>query len=55
MTWTYEQSTGILKHNGVFIISGYAGFGEGKNKSSMQCVSNVGPLPRGKYIMKELI
>ena len=55
MTWTYEQSTGDLTHNGKFIKTGYAGFGEGKNKSSMQCVRNVGPLPRGKYIMKELI
>ncbi|PIT61153.1 DUF2778 domain-containing protein [Snodgrassella alvi] len=55
MTWTYEQNSGILSHNGEYIITGYAGFGKGKNEPSMQCVSNVGPLPRGKYIMKELI
>ena len=55
MTWTYKQSNGFLRHNGNYIHTGYAGFGEGKNKTSMQCVRNVGPLPRGKYIMKELI
>ena len=55
MTWTYAQNNGELKHNGVFIGTGYAGFGKGKFNPSMQCVSNVGPLPRGKYIMKELL
>ncbi|MGE9656958.1 tlde1 domain-containing protein [Snodgrassella alvi] len=55
MTWTYAQINGELKHNGVSIVAGYAGFGKGKFNPSMQCVRNVGPLPRGKYIMKELI
>lgn len=55
MTWTFAQKSGVLTHNGKFIKTGYAGFGEGKFNPSMQCVRNVGPLPRGKYIMKALI
>ena len=56
MTWTYGQKTAELKHNGKLIGIGYAGFGkEGKNDPLKQCVRNIGPLPRGKYIMKELI
>ena len=55
MTWTYAQKSGVLTHNGKYIKTGYAGFGKGKFNPSMQCVRNVGPLTRGKYIMKELI
>ena len=49
MTWTYEQKTGALRHDGVFIDRGYAGSGKGVNNPAMQDVPNVGPLPCGVY------
>lgn len=57
MTWTYVQSNGDMKQDGVVVFTGgYAGYGdEGKNKPHMQCVANVGPLPQGKYTLERLI
>lgn len=54
MTWTYEQRTGKLSHNGEVVATGYAGGNEGKNPEgknnpTMQNVSKIGPLPVGKY------
>jgi len=49
VTWTYEQKTGALRHNGVLIDTGYAGNGRGKNAPELQAVADVGPLPRGVY------
>jgi hypothetical protein len=55
MTWIYSQKTGILKHNGKFIGKGYAGRGLGYNNPEMEYLANVGPLPKGRYTMIELI
>jgi hypothetical protein len=55
MTWTYSQRTGMLKHNGSSITQGYSGFGAGKDKPEMEKVRNIGPIPKGKYTMIELI
>ncbi|MCO6518695.1 tlde1 domain-containing protein [Snodgrassella sp.] len=55
MTWTYSQSTGILKHNGRFVAKGYAGKGIGTNNTKMENVPNIGPIPKGKYTLIELI
>jgi hypothetical protein len=55
MPWTYSQSTGALRLNGVYKFTGYAGFGEGKNNPKMEKVPNVGPLPKGRYIIKKPI
>jgi hypothetical protein len=43
--WVYEQSTGRLLHDGVFIWQGYSGRNEGLNNSAMQGVKMIGPLP----------
>ncbi|PIT17208.1 tlde1 domain-containing protein [Snodgrassella alvi] len=55
MPWTYSQSTGELKHNGKFIVKGYSGKGLGKDNPKMESVSNIGPIPKGKYTMIDLI
>ncbi len=47
--WIYEQSTGILRHNGVVIATGYSGMGADKNQPADESVKNMGPLPEGLY------
>lgn len=47
--WVYSQSQGRLTLNGVYVATGYAGKGPGKNNPKMQDVPNVGPIPRGIY------
>jgi len=49
MHWEYIQSTGVLKFNGAKIETGYAGKGNGKNKSNMEHMRNIGPIPKGEY------
>lgn len=51
--WNWEQSTGILSHDGIEVAQGYAGKGIGKNNPEMQNVHQVGPLPRGVYVIGE--
>lgn len=53
MTWTYSQSTGRLKHNGLPQADGYSGWGAGKNNVSMQATSSIGPIPKGEYRIAE--
>jgi len=55
MTWTYEQDTGRLFYDGLCMATGYAGSEEGKNNPAMEGVKNVGPLPRGKYMIESPI
>jgi len=46
----YYQATGLLTTElGSKIAIGYAGRDKGKNNTAMENVSNVGPLPKGKY------
>ncbi|HIE40528.1 MAG TPA: DUF2778 domain-containing protein [Thiomicrorhabdus sp.] len=52
MEWEYSQSTGVLKFNHTKVATGYAGYGSAKNKSAMQHMKNVGPIPRGEYEIK---
>ncbi len=47
--YSYSQSTGRLLQDGVYIGTGYAGTGVGKNDPEFQMVANVGPLPQGGY------
>jgi Protein of unknown function (DUF2778) len=51
--WTYEQRTGVLRHNGEAVGTGYAGIDtvtvQGKNNPEAQDVPDVGPLPVGFY------
>jgi hypothetical protein len=53
MPWTYFQSSGELRHNGVLIGVGYAGAGmtsaTGRNNPAMEGIPNQGPIPAGQY------
>lgn len=50
--WKYVQSTGDLFLNGQYMETGYSGaVPEGKNKPNMECMQNVGPIPRGYYVI----
>lgn len=49
--YIYSQKSGILQHDGNFVGAGWAGQGAGKNNPEMQNVSNIGPLPRGRYLI----
>jgi hypothetical protein len=56
--WTYEQRTGILRHNGQAIATGYAGRDTpevmGKDNPTAQNVPDIGPLPQGLYTIGPL-
>ena len=49
MPWTYSQSTGELRHNGVVVARGYSGNGTGRNNPDAEAQHDVGPIPRGRY------
>ncbi len=49
--WTYSQSLGAIAHNGQHMGYGYSGFGEGKNNPAFEKVPNVGPIPKGMWII----
>ena len=49
----YYQSSGELWWKSNRIATGYAGNGAGLNNPNMQCVKDVGPLPRGIYTIGE--
>jgi len=58
--YTFSQSSGDLRDSGnviqpcgLKIASGYSGFGPGKNNSEMQNVPDVGPIPRGKWLIAD--
>jgi hypothetical protein len=48
--WTYQQSTGELRQNGLLQVMGYSGHPPlGVNNPSLQDVPNVGPIPEGLW------
>lgn len=51
--WLYEQMTGDLYRDGVFVGTGYSGHGKtskmGRNNPAMESVKGVGPCPAGLY------
>jgi hypothetical protein len=48
----YNQKNGKLTDSfGHTIAVGYSGNGEGKNNPEMESLSNVGPIPKGKYTL----
>jgi hypothetical protein len=51
MPWTYNQTTGSLRdpQGQVVAEDGYSGAGQARNNSTMEQMSNVGPIPRGRY------
>ena len=58
MSWQYQQSTGNLTDpDGNFIQQGYAGGNcgknpEGRNDPDAQQLHDIGPLPRGIYLIE---
>ena len=54
MTWIYSQSSGFLYDpEGNLVAVGYSGAGEGKNNPDLQHKKNVGPIPRGMWVIGE--
>jgi len=55
--WGYEQKTGILRHNGQAVGTGYAGMDTatvmGKNNPAAEGIPDIGPLPQGGYSIGE--
>lgn len=52
--WLYSQSTGILwDDRGLQRAEGYSGHGKGKNTPKHEAIKNVGPIPRGLYVIGE--
>jgi hypothetical protein len=52
MRWTYSQGTGELRDPaGRLMHVGYSGKGPGRNNCDMQAVRQVGPIPRGHWVM----
>lgn len=45
----YDQKSGHYSVRGIFLGTGYSGFGPGLNNPEMENVQNVGPIPRGKW------
>ena len=53
--WVYEQDTGWLCYAGARIAKGYAGAPAFINAYAAQEMHNLGPLPRGNYLMEAAI
>jgi hypothetical protein len=47
--WTYEQTTGNIYQDGVYVGPRYSGLDDGKNNPDMQDVQGKGPIPVGEY------
>lgn len=47
--FTFHQRTGQMFQDGTYLSTGWAGQLRGQNNPAYQGVSNVGPLPQGKY------
>lgn len=52
MTWTYHQKTGALHNlNGEYIGRGYSGTGVGRDNPELEGVVQLGPIPRGRWLI----
>lgn len=50
--WIYSQSSGNLwGDDGSLFATGYSGYGEGKNNPAQESVRNIGPIPRGDWVI----
>ena len=49
--WTYRQSTGELLRDGQLVATGYSGHDEGRNNPEMEAARNIGPIPRGRWLI----
>lgn len=43
---------GVLFHDGIFIGTGYSGKELATNNTNYESLKNIGPLPRGNYIIE---
>jgi hypothetical protein len=58
--WTYSQSTGQLRHDGTLKGGGYSGRNvpdgpQGRNNPDLESLPDVGPIPRGGYMIGDPI
>jgi hypothetical protein len=53
--WVYNQSNGVLAHNGQQIGVGYSGHPPHVNDPTAEAVRGVGPLPRGFWTFGEAV
>ena len=49
--WTFNSSNGALSRGGALCGMGYSGRGNGVNNPSLERVHDVGPIPRGEYLI----
>jgi lipoprotein-anchoring transpeptidase ErfK/SrfK len=49
----YRQLDGEITLDGNFEAYGYSGSGVGKNNPDLENVPNVGPIPRGRYLIQQ--
>jgi len=50
--WTYQQHDGALLRDGEVVGWGYSGAGQGKNNPQLQHIHDVGPIPRGLWVIE---
>src|SRR5215813_12160796 len=61
MRWVWRQAFGDLLQeldNNLLsdvMATGYSGMGDGSNNPQKQCVEDIGPIPRGQYMIGEPI
>jgi hypothetical protein len=53
MTWKYDQSSGVLTHDGAHVATGYSGREWGKNNPAAQDARGIGPIPAGRWRITE--
>jgi hypothetical protein len=47
--WVWDQSSGVLCHNGQVTARGYSGANAAKNNPLLQDAKGLGPIPRGVW------
>jgi hypothetical protein len=52
MSFQYQQSTGILTHDGEELAAGYSGHEDGVNNPAAQDQHGIGPIPQGVYTIE---
>jgi len=53
--WTYNQRSGAISHDGVFVGNGYSGHDNGLNNPALESVHGIGPIPRGNWLTLEWV
>lgn len=63
MSWVFKQSTGEIFRSHVFTMDkgcaplgiGYSGYQQGKNNPDMQNLCDLGPIPRGRWVIASML